>query len=66
MNRVVQERVAERCAGQRLREEFDLLDLVINAVEKGQLTDREIYDFLIFAYVGGYDTSKKRADVPYV
>ena len=54
----VQELVAERRAGKRTAEDPDLLDALISAVDKGDLTEREAGDMLIFLFVGGYDTSK--------
>ena len=58
LDKHVQKLVAERRGGFRLRENPDLLDTLIAAVDEGTLTHREICDMLIFAYVGGYDTSK--------
>jgi cytochrome P450 len=50
--------VADRRAGKRLRPEEDLLDAVVGAADRGDLSDREVYDLLIFLFAAGYDTSK--------
>jgi cytochrome P450 len=50
--------VAERRAGKRLSEERDLLDALVAAHDKGDLTHQEMTSFLIFLFVAGYDTSK--------
>jgi cytochrome P450 len=50
--------VARRRAGERTSPEKDLLDLLIGAVDAGELSDREIYDLLVFLFAAGYDTSK--------
>jgi cytochrome P450 len=38
--------------------EADLLEILVNTLESGGLTERELYDLLIFLFVAGYDTSK--------
>ncbi len=54
----VQGLVADRRAeGQRVNT-HDLLDDLLDAGKAGKLSDREIYDLLIFMFVAGYDTSK--------
>jgi cytochrome P450 len=53
-----QELVAQRRAGGRLRPERDLLDDLLEAVASGGLTERELYDLLVFLFVAGFDTSK--------
>jgi cytochrome P450 len=53
-----QELVAARLAGARLRAERDMLDDLLEAVHGGGLTERELYDLLIFLFVAGFDTSK--------
>ncbi len=58
MDDFVQQLVAERRAGERPGTEQDLLDLLLAATRDDGLTDREIYDLLIFLFVAGYDTSK--------
>lgn len=58
MESFVVELVADRRAGRRLHAEEDLLDAVVQAAAAGQLSDREIYDLLIFLFAAGYDTSK--------
>ena len=50
--------IAERRAKPRTGEEPDLLDLLLETQSKGDLTDRELADILIFLFVAGYDTSK--------
>lgn len=58
LDKFVQTLVEERRANPQASDNQNLLDVLIAAVEEGQISDREMYDFLIFAYVGGYDTSK--------
>jgi len=58
LDKHVQKLVSDRRAGHRLRDDPDLLDTLIGAVDDDVLTEREIFDMLIFTYVGGYDTSK--------
>lgn len=36
----------------------DLLDTMLEANGRGEISDRELYDMLIFLFVAGYDTSK--------
>ncbi len=50
--------VAARRAGGERSEPQDLLDDLLFAGRAGKLSDREIYDLLIFMFVAGYDTSK--------
>lgn len=54
----VQRIVAERRANPQHGGEEDLLDLLLEAAEEGAITDRQLYDVLIFIFVAGYDTSK--------
>jgi cytochrome P450 len=55
----VQELVAERRKQpRRPAEEQDMLEILIRAVDSGGMTERELYDLLIFLFVAGYDTSK--------
>jgi cytochrome P450 len=54
----VQSIVAERRANRQHGGEEDLLDLLLEAAEEGAITDRQLYDVLIFIFVAGYDTSK--------
>ncbi len=54
----VQRLVAERRANRNHEGEEDLLDLLLEAAEEGAITDRQLYDVLIFIFVAGYDTSK--------
>lgn len=58
MDVYVQQLVADRRAGKRLREDRDLLDDLLEAVAGGGLTERELYDLLVFLFVAGFDTSK--------
>ncbi|MCB2077263.1 MAG: cytochrome P450 [Novosphingobium sp.] len=53
-----QELVAERRANRRGRDDADLLEVLVETNERGDLSDRELYDLLIFLFVAGYDTSK--------
>jgi cytochrome P450 len=53
-----QELVAERRANRRADGEADLLEVLVRTADNGELTDRELYDLLIFLFVAGYDTSK--------
>jgi cytochrome P450 len=50
--------IANRRAGQRLNEQPDLLDALIEAHDSGRLTTVEMKNVLIFLFVAGYDTSK--------
>jgi cytochrome P450 len=50
--------VAERRAGRRLSAEPDLLDALMEARDRGGLTEQQMTSFLIFLFVAGYDTSK--------
>lgn len=54
----VQSIVAERRANRQHGGEEDLLDLLLEAAKEGAITDRQLYDVLIFIFVAGYDTSK--------
>ena len=58
MDEFVQQLVADRRAGQRPGAQPDMLDDLIAAEDEGGLSDRELYDLLIFLFVAGYDTSK--------
>lgn len=53
-----QQLVAGRRAGKRPEKGGALLDVLIEANDNGGISDRELYDLLIFLFVGGYDTSK--------
>lgn len=53
-----QQMVADRRAGKRPEKGGELLDALIDLNDRGEMSDRELYDFLIFLFVGGYDTSK--------
>ena len=50
---VAQRRTARRPAG-----EEDLLEILVRTQDAGKLSERELYDLLIFLFVAGYDTSK--------
>lgn len=58
LDEFVQGLVADRRAEGGRREKHDLLDDLLDAGQHGQLSDRELYDLLIFMFVAGYDTSK--------
>jgi len=58
LDNFVQQLVAERRAGQRPASGPDLLDSLVELPQEGRMTDRELYDVLIFLFVAGYDTSK--------
>ena len=50
--------VADRRAGKRTSDEDDLLDMVLAARTKGELSEEELVNLIVFMFVGGYDTSK--------
>lgn len=54
----VQQLVAQRRAEPAHPDKQDLLDDLLEVNAKGDLSDRELYDLLIFLFVAGYDTSK--------
>jgi cytochrome P450 len=58
LDQFCQELVAERRAQRRPEGEKDLLEILLETVGSGRLSERELYDLLIFALVAGYDTSK--------
>ena len=58
LDEFVQQLVAQRRAGQRAADRPDLLDSLIGVQAEGGMTERELYDVLIFLFVAGYDTSK--------
>jgi cytochrome P450 len=58
MENFVDRLIAERRAQNRRGEQPDLLDLLLATETRGDLTDREVADILIFLFVAGYDTSK--------
>jgi cytochrome P450 len=57
LDNFVQTLVAQRRSGQRPTPGPDLLDSLIGVQNEGGMTDRELYDVLIFLFVAGYDTS---------
>lgn len=58
LDQFVQQLVAERKAMRRPEGEEDLLEILLDTLDRGELTARELYDLLIFLFVAGYDTSK--------
>lgn len=55
----VQKLVADRRANRRGKDNEDLLEILVRtADDEGNLSDRELYDLLIFLFVAGFDTSK--------
>lgn len=54
----MQRLVAERRANPLTEGESDMLEVLIATVDEGSMTERELYDLLIFLFVAGYDTSK--------
>jgi cytochrome P450 len=53
-----QDIVAKRRAARKPAGEEDMLEILIATQEQGKLSERELYDLLIFLFVAGYDTSK--------
>lgn len=58
MDAFAQDLVAERRANPHEGDEQDLLDIILEAADQGEISDRQLYDLLIFLFVAGYDTSK--------
>jgi cytochrome P450 len=58
MDSFAQDLVAERRANPHDGENTDLLDIILEAADQGDISDRQLYDLLIFLFVAGYDTSK--------
>ena len=54
----VQGLVAERRQAPHGPDDEDLLDILVRTQDLGSLSERELYDLLIFLFVAGYDTSK--------
>jgi len=52
------ELLAQRRAGHRPSYEEDLLDIVMAVRERGEMSEEELVNLLVFMFVGGYDTSK--------
>jgi cytochrome P450 len=50
--------IASRRAGNRTSDEEDLLDIVMAVHERGEMSEEELVNLLVFMFVGGYDTSK--------
>jgi cytochrome P450 len=53
-----QELVAKRRKNRLPAGQEDLLEILLNTLDGGGLSERELYDLLIFLFVAGYDTSK--------
>ena len=49
--------VAERRKARKAPGE-DMLEILVTTLDEGKLSERELYDLLIFLFVAGYDTSK--------
>lgn len=58
MDAFAQDLVAERRARPHDGDAPDLLDIILEAAGDGGISDRQLYDMLIFLFVAGYDTSK--------
>lgn len=59
LDEFAQQVVAQRRAGKRPVEgEGQLLDVLLEATDKGGMSERELYDLLMFLFAAGYDTSK--------
>jgi cytochrome P450 len=58
MEKFVEQLIARRRTEKRETAEPDLLDLLLGTQDRGQLSERELIDLLIFLFVAGYDTSK--------
>lgn len=54
----VQDLVARRREALASSDNSDMLGILVLALERGDLTERELYDVLIVLFVAGYDTSK--------
>ena len=54
----VHDLVAARRQAPHGAHEEDLLDILLGTLDQGGLSERELYDLLIFLFVAGYDTSK--------
>jgi cytochrome P450 len=52
------ELLAERRSGKRRSGERDLLDIILEVRESGEMSEEELVNLLVFMFVGGYDTSK--------
>lgn len=49
---------ARRDSGRSSGEEDDLLDVILAVRARGEITEDELVNLLVFMFVGGYDTSK--------
>jgi cytochrome P450 len=58
MDAFAQDLVAKRRANPHEGDAADLLDIILEAGDGGGISDRQLYDMLIFLFVAGYDTSK--------
>ena len=54
----VQDLVAARRMAPHGADQEDLLDTLLKTLDQGGLSERELFDLLIFLFVAGYDTSK--------
>jgi cytochrome P450 len=57
IDRFVQRSIADRRANPNT-EEQDLLDLLINTSDSGNVSNRQLVDLIMFFFIAGYDTSK--------
>jgi cytochrome P450 len=58
IDRFAQQVVADRRAGKRPTKGGELLDVLLKATGEGGMSERELYDLLMFLFAAGYDTSK--------
>ena len=58
LDHFVQDLVATRLKDRKPAGEEDLLEVLVSTLDDGGLSERELYDLLIFLFVAGYDTSK--------
>ena len=58
LENTARELVALRRSRPRTDEEDDLLDIVLAVRERGDISENELINLIVFMFVGGYDTSK--------
>ncbi|MDG2002517.1 MAG: cytochrome P450 [Novosphingobium sp.] len=58
LDQTAREVLASRRAGDRVSDEPDLLDKVMEVQESGEMSEEELVNLIGFMFVGGYDTSK--------
>lgn len=58
LEKLVQRIIAERRASPEKGQRGDLLDLLIETSDEGNIPERRLEDLVIFFFVAGYDTSK--------